>query len=641
MKNCPLRGICALFLSLCLALPGPAYGLRQLETSENQAGMEDLKTALAPAAQAGAEGVVNLERRKWIGGLLGLAAGALVGGGVRPAVSAVRPAVSAVQRVEAPVLTVENGLSAAAGGTVGWYLGNLAVSRVRLEETDPEVQKVAREFDALIPGFIQTFLDLRARVDRSVRFDPETQARRPIYNKLRSSLADWLALWLATYSGIGYSSRTQILLRIPSSGEDRVYVVRLGDGIYRMTLLNRDRVKAIEETIYGFQQTQPLMRRLEQFPNMDPFGELRGLVESSRKELENTHRVLTQSLSTEAWHMADQLVRESAGLTVLAVEHSEMSAAALEPVRAEAGDHLSHLAAGFYPDWQTYAKGPPSLLDLRRNKTEAVKNRYEAHRIASHISEWLSDLVTGLAAGRADKIRMRKLLSLRAMQMLTFSDPSLWYREQKKKNEAAVLSKTDDDQLWESALRGLVEHLVDGPPKADSIHKALAERVSAARGQRPLQRQSVETFLRVLEHERDRLTAAGAEEVFLQRLTPIVIGTGMEERYPELKGLEKIPGLPVVFARGRPAAEVVTELISRWDARRVVFAGAEEEAGRFLPAADFAGISTRQVRPDRPDFTGFLLAVVAEAAGAEQSFVAAQREFSDLADRVVTYAGQV
>ena len=158
------------------------------------------------------------------------------------------------------------------------------------------------------------------------------------------------------------------------------------------------------------------------------------------------------------------------------------------------------------------------------------------------------------------------------------------------------------------------------------------------------------------EARRYKPAAAGAEEAAAERMeqfvrdlgsaspngfVPIVIGTGMEERYPQLKGLEKIPELPVVFLRGRPMPDVVMELIERErDVRQVVFAGAEEEGARFASVSKMAGISTRRVRPDRPDFTGFLLAVVAEAAGAEESVVAAQRGFSDLADRAAATAGE-
>ena len=75
----------------------------------------------------------------------------------------------------------------------------------------------------------------------------------------------------------------------------------------------------------------------------------------------------------------------------------------------------------------------------------------------------------------------------------------------------------------------------------------------------------------------------------------------------------------------------MARLVSR-NVRRVLFVGLEEQAIRLKPLTDLAGMALSDVMtPDRRGkFRVFLLAVLAEAAGLEESAVAAQERFIDL-----------
>ncbi len=122
-----------------------------------------------------------------------------------------------------------------------------------------------------------------------------------------------------------------------------------------------------------------------------------------------------------------------------------------------------------------------------------------------------------------------------------------------------------------------------------------------------------------------------------QGLTPMIIGAGLEEQHPELRALGKVRGLPVLFAGRMTPQEVAVELISRWDAREAVFAGLEEEVGRYKPLIEEAGIS---VRPVTPKTAGqILLAILAQAAGMEERELAGRA--GQFLDDVAAFAGQV
>ncbi len=123
-------------------------------------------------------------------------------------------------------------------------------------------------------------------------------------------------------------------------------------------------------------------------------------------------------------------------------------------------------------------------------------------------------------------------------------------------------------------------------------------------------------------------------------LTPVVIGAGLEERYPELKVFASVKTAPVLLSRGDPVEDVAT--LIAWDARQIVFAGLEEQAGRLIPIADRAGITvTRVVTPGSQEFTPFFLTVVSEAAGLEEAAVAAREDFGRFLDDVAALRGQV
>lgn len=122
-----------------------------------------------------------------------------------------------------------------------------------------------------------------------------------------------------------------------------------------------------------------------------------------------------------------------------------------------------------------------------------------------------------------------------------------------------------------------------------------------------------------------------------QGLTPVVIGAALEAAHPELRVLSRIKELPVLFAGGLEEDEVVVKLITRWNARNVVFAGMEEEAGRFIPILAAAGIEARAVTPENAGH--LILAILAQAAGMEERGLAGRAgQFLDdltaLADQV-------
>lgn len=133
--------------------------------------------------------------------------------------------------------------------------------------------------------------------------------------------------------------------------------------------------------------------------------------------------------------------------------------------------------------------------------------------------------------------------------------------------------------------------------------------------------------------EVEDLTTAGMEEAreragsFLralaadapQPLTPVVIGAGLEQAHPELGVFRQVKGLPVLFAGEMTPAEVAVELITRFDAHGAVFAGTEEEAGRFLPILSAAGISAVLVNSGH-----LILSILAKAAGMEEAALAAR-----------------
>lgn len=138
----------------------------------------------------------------------------------------------------------------------------------------------------------------------------------------------------------------------------------------------------------------------------------------------------------------------------------------------------------------------------------------------------------------------------------------------------------------------------------------------------------VEGFLRTLVQE------AGPEG-----LTPIVIGAGLEERHPELRVLARFSELPVVQAQNRSPEELAVELVSRWDARSVVFAGLEEEAGRYVPVFERARIATRIITPNST--AQAILSILGQATGLEEATLAAQEGFGRFVEDVSALARQL
>jgi hypothetical protein len=155
-----------------------------------------------------------------------------------------------------------------------------------------------------------------------------------------------------------------------------------------------------------------------------------------------------------------------------------------------------------------------------------------------------------------------------------------------------------------------------------------------------------------LDEARRYKTAAGAEEAMDERmeqfardlrsaspggLVPVVIGAGLEAAHPELKVFSRLQGIPVLFVGGMTPDRVVVELITRWNARAAVFAGTEEEAGRFIPILSAAGISAHPVTPQSAGH--LILAILAQAAGMEERDLAGRAgQFLDDAE---AFAGQV
>ncbi len=119
---------------------------------------------------------------------------------------------------------------------------------------------------------------------------------------------------------------------------------------------------------------------------------------------------------------------------------------------------------------------------------------------------------------------------------------------------------------------------------------------------------------------------------------PVVVGPELEARHPEVRALRGMKELPVLFAAGLEDDQVVVELITRWDAREAVVAGMEQEAGRYIAILSAAGIEGRAVTPDS---VNLLLEILAQAAGLEQSAVAAREGVGELMDDAVVLGGQL
>lgn len=114
-------------------------------------------------------------------------------------------------------------------------------------------------------------------------------------------------------------------------------------------------------------------------------------------------------------------------------------------------------------------------------------------------------------------------------------------------------------------------------------------------------------------------------------VTPVLIGAGLEERYPELKALAAVQGSPIILSRGG-LEEDLTYLNSR-GIREFVFAGSEEQAAPLKTAAMQAGMTlSRVITPGQQEFVPFILTVLAEAAGLEESVLAQKRWFGDMLD---------
>ncbi len=148
-----------------------------------------------------------------------------------------------------------------------------------------------------------------------------------------------------------------------------------------------------------------------------------------------------------------------------------------------------------------------------------------------------------------------------------------------------------------------------------------------------------ETMRAGLEAAEGRVVAflRGLREEALQGLIPVVIGAELEQAHPEVRAL-KDRGLPVLFAAGLEADQVVVELITRWDAREAVVAGMEQEVGLLLPVLQAAGIEARAVTPGQGNL---LLEILAAAAGMEQSALAARSGVGELMDDAEVLGGQL
>ncbi len=130
---------------------------------------------------------------------------------------------------------------------------------------------------------------------------------------------------------------------------------------------------------------------------------------------------------------------------------------------------------------------------------------------------------------------------------------------------------------------------------------------------------------------------SGLRDEATQGLIPVVIGAELEAKHPEVRVL-KDKGLPVLFAAGLQEHEVVIELVTRWDAREAVVAGMEQEAGRYIAILSAAGIEGRAVTPGQGNL---LLEILAQAAGLEQSAIAAREGVGELMDDATVLGGQL
>ncbi len=227
-----------------------------------------------------------------------------------------------------------------------------------------------------------------------------------------------------------------------------------------------------------------------------------------------------------------------------------------------------------------------------------------------------------------------------------YADPKLL--EQVRKRAVSILAKQDTDgsyTAWERIQKSHREGLeikLDGTGKKPHLRRWLRVHDVDPDSSAELQSFNENRYsiigLPPWTKMRRFYQKTGVEEFFQElksaapsELTPVLVGTDLTQRYPQLKRLEKLSDSPILLSTGNFEQDVAN-LVSRFDTRQVIFAGSPEQAARFKPAAAEMGIKLLLVitPEEREAFQAFILTLLAESAGVAESAVSAQDRFSDL-----------
>ncbi|MBI3318426.1 MAG: hypothetical protein HYZ90_04655 [Candidatus Omnitrophica bacterium] len=130
-----------------------------------------------------------------------------------------------------------------------------------------------------------------------------------------------------------------------------------------------------------------------------------------------------------------------------------------------------------------------------------------------------------------------------------------------------------------------------------------------------------------LEEARRFLGQLGKEA--LLGMVPIVVGEGLRKARPELEALAGLEDQGILLDE---EGDAVIRVVEKWYARRVVYAGLEEETADFVRQAKRFGIDTTAVDPAHRDFPQLIAALLGSAAGLEQAAVEAREDFRRFMD---------